>query len=132
MVLCVVYINNRCPSHAMRNKAPYEMWYGHIPSVRHLRASGSFCYALIPKEQIKNLVQGVTNISSLDTHTSKEYHLYDKVNKKFIISSDVIFLESSIIDNVVEWQLNRLDRFEHENYFQEFYSEILHLLLLAP
>ena len=76
-------------------------------------------------------MQGVTNVSSLGTHTSKEYHLYDKVNKKFIISRDVIFLESSKIDNVVEWQLDRLDIFEHAKYFQEFDSEIPHLLLLA-
>ena len=76
-------------------------------------------------------MQGVTNVSSLGTHTSKAYHLYDEVSKKFIISRDVIFLESSKIDNVFEWQRNRLDRFEHAKYFQEFYSEILHLLLLA-
>ena len=107
--------------------APYEMWYGHIPSVRHLRVFGSFCYALIPKEHIKNLVQGVANVSSLDTHTSKEYHLYDEVNKKFIISRDVIFLEYSKTNNVVERQLDHLDRFRHAKYFQEFDNEIPHL-----
>ena len=37
VVLCVVYVKNRCPSNAIRNKTPYEMWYGHIPSVKHLR-----------------------------------------------------------------------------------------------
>lgn len=131
MVLCVVYIKNRCPSHAFRNKTPYEMWYGHIPSVMHLNVFGSSCYSFIPKEQIKKSVQRVTNVSSLGTYTYKEYHLYDEVNKKFIISRDVIFLESSKIDNVFEWQLNHLDRFEHANYFQEFDSEIPHLLLLA-
>lgn len=25
-VPCVVYVNNRCPSNAIRNKTPYEMW----------------------------------------------------------------------------------------------------------
>ena len=32
-VLCVVYIKNRCPSSSIRNKTPFEMWHGHIPSV---------------------------------------------------------------------------------------------------
>lgn len=92
---------------------------------------GSSCYAFIPKQQIKNSMQGVTNVSSLGTHTSKAYNIYDEVNKKFIISSDVIFLESSKIDNVVEWQLNHLNRFKHEKYFEEFDSDIPHLLLLS-
>jgi hypothetical protein len=35
-VLCVFYVKNMCPSHALENKNPYEMWYGHIPSVRYL------------------------------------------------------------------------------------------------
>eukprot|EP00253_Pinus_taeda_P007929 PITA_07929 len=48
-VLCVAYIKNRCPSNAIRNKTPYQMWYGHVPSVKHLRVFGSTCYALIPK-----------------------------------------------------------------------------------
>jgi hypothetical protein len=53
VVLCVVYVRNMTPSHAHRNKTPYKMWYGCIPSVRHLEVFGSTCYALIPKEKIK-------------------------------------------------------------------------------
>eukprot|EP00253_Pinus_taeda_P027385 PITA_27385 len=49
VVLCAAYIKNRCPSNAIRNKTPYEMWYGHVPSIKHLRVFGSTCYALIPK-----------------------------------------------------------------------------------
>jgi hypothetical protein len=50
-VLCVVYVRNKSPSHALGNKIPYEMWYGRIPSVRHLKVFDSTYYALIPKEQ---------------------------------------------------------------------------------
>ena len=39
----------------------------------------------------------------------------------------MIFLESSKADNVVEWQLDRLDRFEHAKSFQEFDNQIPHL-----
>eukprot|EP00253_Pinus_taeda_P029619 PITA_29619 len=48
-VLCAAYIKNRCPSNAIRNKTPYELWYGHVPSVKHLRVFGSTYYALILK-----------------------------------------------------------------------------------
>jgi hypothetical protein len=54
-VLCAVYVKNRCPSHAIQKKTPYEMWYGHIPSVRHLGVFSSTYYASIPKEKIKKL-----------------------------------------------------------------------------
>eukprot|EP00253_Pinus_taeda_P008515 PITA_08515 len=49
VVLCAAYIKNRCPSNAIRNKTPYEMLDGHVPSVKHLRVFGSTYYALIPK-----------------------------------------------------------------------------------
>jgi transposase InsO family protein len=45
-ILCAVYVKNKCPYHAIKNKTPYEMWYGHIPSVRHLRVFGSTCLCL--------------------------------------------------------------------------------------
>eukprot|EP00253_Pinus_taeda_P035570 PITA_35570 len=32
-----MYVKNIFPSHAIRNKTPYEMLYGYIPSVKHLR-----------------------------------------------------------------------------------------------
>ena len=51
VVLCVVYVKNRCPYHAIKNKTPYEMWYDHIPSVKNLKVFGSTCYDLIPKVQ---------------------------------------------------------------------------------
>jgi hypothetical protein len=55
VVLCAIYVKNRCPYHALENKTSYEMWYGRIPLVRHLRVFGSTCYGLIPKEQRSKL-----------------------------------------------------------------------------
>jgi len=111
-VLCVVYVNNRCPSNAIRNKTPYEMWYGHIPSVKHLRVFGSTCYALVPKVHRKKLGARSRKCIFLGySNTSRAYRLYDEFNKKFVVSRDVIFLESSKADNVVERKLVRLDRF---------------------
>jgi transposase InsO family protein len=54
-VLCAIYVKNMCPSRALGNKTPYEIWYGCIPSMRHPRVFGSTCYALIPKEKINKL-----------------------------------------------------------------------------
>ena len=56
--------------------------------------------------------------------TSKAYRLYDEVNKKFFVSRDVIFLESSKTNNVVERQLDHLDRFANAKSFQKFDNQI--------
>jgi hypothetical protein len=103
VVLCVVYVKNKSPSHALKNKTPYEMWYGHIPSVMHLRVFGPTFYSLIPKEQRSKLEARIKKCIFLGySNTTKGYHLYDETNKKFILSRDVIFLESSKKDQNVE------------------------------
>jgi hypothetical protein len=61
------------------------------------------------------------------SNTTKGYHLYDETNKKFILSRDVIFLESSKKDETVERQLDHLDRFTHVKTYNEFDDEIPHL-----
>eukprot|EP00253_Pinus_taeda_P023640 PITA_23640 len=128
VVLCVAYIKNRCPSNAIRNNTPYELWYGHVPSVKHLRVFGSTYYALIPKVH-RNKLGAISRkcIFLGYSNTSKAYRLYDEVNKKFVVSRDVIFLESSKFDNVVERQVDRLDRFAKAKSFQEFDNQIPHL-----
>eukprot|EP00253_Pinus_taeda_P007878 PITA_07878 len=104
------------------------MWYGHVPSVKHLRVFGSTCYALIPKVHRNKLGARSRKCIFLGySNTSKAYCLYDEFNEKFIVSRDVIFLESSKTDNVVERQLDRLDRFANEKSFQEFDNQIPHL-----
>eukprot|EP00253_Pinus_taeda_P031153 PITA_31153 len=104
------------------------MWYGHIPLVKHLRVFGSTCYALIPKVHRNKLgARSCKCIFLRYSNTSKAYHLYDEVNIKFVVSRDVIFLESSKTDNVVERKLDRLDRFTKEKSFQEFDNQIPHL-----
>ena len=109
--MCCIY-KNRCPSSAIRNKTPYELWYGHVPLVKHLRVFGSTYYDLIPKVHRKKLGARSRKCIFLGySNTSKAYCFYDEVNKKFVVSRDVIFLKSSKIDNVVEQQLDHLDRF---------------------
>jgi hypothetical protein len=102
-ILCEFYVKNICPSHVIKNKTPYEMWYGHIPSVRHIIVLGSTCYALIPKEKRSKLDARSRMCIFLGySNTTKGYHLYNLINKKLILSRDVIFLESTKKDETVE------------------------------
>ena len=61
------------------------------------------------------------------SNTTKGYHLYDETNKKFILSRDVIFLESTKKDEIVERQLDHLDIFTHVKTYLELDDEIPYL-----
>jgi adenylate kinase family enzyme len=104
------------------------MWYGHIPSVRHLRVFGSPCYALIPKEKISNFDAKNQKCIFLGySNTTKGCRLYNETNKKFIMSRDAIFLESSKKDEIVERQLDHLDKFTRVKTYYKLDDEIPHL-----
>jgi hypothetical protein len=98
-----------CPYHSIENKIPHEMWYDCIPLMRHLMVFGSTYYALIPKEKKSKIDARSRKCILLEySNTSKGYHLYNETNKKFILSIDVIFLESSknaklLRDNLIIW-----------------------------
>lgn len=125
VVLCAIYVKNRCPSHVIQNKTPYKMWYGHTPSIRHLSVFGSTCYALIPKQKRKKLDARSCKCIFLGcSDTTKAYHLYNEANKKFIPSRDVIFLESTKSDDFIERQFNHLEMISPMKNYHEFDNEI--------
>jgi hypothetical protein len=95
--------------------------------MRHLRVFGSTCYALITKEQRNKLGEKFKSASSWGTQIPPRHIIYDEVNKKFILSKDVVFLESTKNDKTIEWQLDHLDRFTHVKTYHEFDNEIPHL-----
>jgi len=116
LFLCVVSMINKVMYHALGNKTPYEILYGHIPSVRHLIFFGSTCYALISKEKRNNIGARIWKCIFLGySYTTKSYHIYNEANKNFIISRDVVFLESTKIGKTIEWKLDHMDRFTHVN-----------------
>jgi len=40
------YLLNRMTTRVLRDKTPYEIWYGFKPNVDHLKVFGSPCYVL--------------------------------------------------------------------------------------
>ena len=127
-IKCAAYLRNRSPSNALDNKTPHEMWFGHLPSIRHLRVFGSTCYALIPKEQRNKLGARSRRCIFLGYEEySKAYCLYDDVNKKFFISRDVIFLETNKNDQSIERQLDHLENYPHPKNYSENEYEIPNL-----
>lgn len=45
-----MYVINRILSSVLKNKSPFQMLYGHVPSLVHMRVIGCLCYATtLPK-----------------------------------------------------------------------------------
>lgn len=91
-VQCVMYLRNIYFTDVLDSKSPYEMWFGCIPLVRHLKIFRSTCYASIHKEQRRKLGSKSCKYIFLGySSCTKGYKLYDKINKKFLFVRDTIF-----------------------------------------
>ena len=127
-VVCVAQLRNISPSHAIEDKNTHGLWFFHLPSFMHLKVFGSTYYALIPKEQRNKLCARSRRCIFLGySDTSKVYCLYDEVNKKFVVSRYLIFLETNKKYKSIETELDRLYKFSHLNTYCEFDNEIPHI-----
>lgn len=50
-----VYLINCCPTQAVEDKTPYEMWHGEKPNVSHLKTFGCVAFALTPLQKLQKL-----------------------------------------------------------------------------
>jgi hypothetical protein len=48
----LVHVWNRCPTDAVDNAMPYELWHGSKPDVSHLRVWGCTAYVHVQKNQV--------------------------------------------------------------------------------
>nr|XP_034893821.1 uncharacterized protein LOC118033088 [Populus alba] len=89
-----VHILNRCPTLAVKNKTPAEMWNGHKPSVDYFRVFGCISHVHVPdSKRIKLDARSVKCILLGVSDESKAYKLFDPISNKIIISRDVVFEE---------------------------------------
>ena len=88
------YVLNRCPTYALTDITPHEAWSGTKPSVDHFRVFGCLAHVHVPdvkrsKLDNKSFVCVLLGMSE----ESKGYKLFDPLNKKIVVSKDVIFEE---------------------------------------
>jgi transposase InsO family protein len=96
--MTAVYIKNVSPTRALDRKlgaTPHEAWHGKKPDVQHLRVFGYLAFVHIPAEKRSKLdYKSKACIFLGYSLTAKAYRLYDPVDKKLIVSRDVIFREN--------------------------------------
>lgn len=89
-----IYILNRCPTKAVRNRTPFEAWHKKKPVVDHLKIFGSIAYSHIStpnRDKFDEKSEKLIFIGYSDE--SKGYRLYNPITCKLVVSRDVIFDE---------------------------------------
>ena len=109
------YIINRVPTRAVKDKTPYEAFYGRIPSVEHLRIFGCVAYAKNTSPHLKKLDDRSKKLVHFRCEPgTKAYRLYDPERNRIIISRDVIFNEEEAWDWTKYVQESEIDNKEFE------------------
>jgi len=89
-----VFLQNRLPSRSVKDKTPYEAWYGHKPSLQFLRIFGCLCFSYIPQVKRDKLdKKAVPDIFIGYIFFSKAYKVYEPQTEKIVVSRDVHFIE---------------------------------------
>ena len=97
VIMCAVYVLNKCPTKALQSITPYEAWHARKPSVAHLRVFGCLAYALVPEQQRRKLDDKVVKCIFVGySSESKGYRLYHQQTKRILVSRDVVFVEDAI------------------------------------
>ena len=100
-----VYVRNRCPTRAVKDRTPYEVWTGHKPSIDHLRVFGCLAYVHVDdaaRRTGKLEGRGFPCVFLGYSSESKAWRLYNPASKttqkRLFVSRDVTFLEDQLVD----------------------------------
>lgn len=95
-VLSSAYVQNRTVS-STSNVTPFELWHGKKPDISHLKVFGCPAFAHVPDEKRRKLDSKATiGMMAGYCELSNAYKIWEPMEKKLIISRDVIFEEESV------------------------------------
>lgn len=92
-----VYVLNRTGTSTIKDKSPYELWYGKLASIDNFHAFGTEVYVHIPKEKRRKLDAKSKKclFVGYDENT-KGFRLLDTGSNKVELARDVKFLSSEV------------------------------------
>jgi hypothetical protein len=120
-----VYLLNRLPSKPMGEVTPFEAWNGRKPHLGHLRVFGCLSHAKQTAPHPKKLDDRSHKMVYFGVaEGSKAHRLYDPVQKRIIVSRDVIFEEAVMwgwigesVDNLMDFQVE--EKYGDDNMYWE-------------
>ena len=91
-----VYLHNRSPTTALKDKTPFESLFRRRPDISQLKVFGCVSYVHIPDNQRRKLDAKAHKAIFVGYPPGvKGYKLYDLEKKKFVVSRDVQFFEDN-------------------------------------
>jgi hypothetical protein len=98
-VSTAVFILNRSPTKALKDKTPYEAWYGRQPDVSFLRTFGCIGHVKNTKPFIGKLEDRSSRMVLLGyKEGSKACKLFDPCARRVVVSRDIVFDELAAWD----------------------------------
>jgi len=89
-----VFLQNRLPTKALKDKTPFEAWYGYKPSLTFLKVFDCVCFVYIPQVKRDKLDKKATpGIFVGYSYVLKAYKVYHPQIGKMTITRDVHFNE---------------------------------------
>lgn len=102
------YLINIFVTRVLITQTPYQVFKKKKPNVEHIRVFGCIGYAKIEAWHLRKLDDRPRKLVHLGTGPgSKAYRLLDPINKKIVVSRDVVFKESE------RWNWKAIETEEH-------------------
>ena len=98
----VTYLKLRAPASILKKRTPYEIVYGTVPRLTHLRRIGSRAWVLMPAEQRTKLDPRSSECRLLGYCEPEQYKLYEVHSGRIIFSRDVEFDERTPVAPIIE------------------------------
>lgn len=106
-VCTVVYLKNRSPTKAVKNKVPEELWSDKKVDLSHLKVFGCQAYALKPKQKQKKFDVKTKELIFIGySEIIKGYRLIDPKTGEITFSRNVKFLENVFPGDVIDMTKN--------------------------
>jgi len=94
-ILTAAYLKDRTPTRTLKDKTPYEAYYGIRPDVSHLREIGSRAFIFIQAEKNPKIYnRSMEGILIGYSPNSKAYRCYYPKTGQIIVTRNVFFIES--------------------------------------
>jgi transposase InsO family protein len=87
------YLTNLTASSSLKGKTPFELWYGFVPSLTHLREIGCRAFALIMTHNPKILQRSVPCVLIGYAPNAKAYRLWNPASGRVFNSFHINFIE---------------------------------------
>ena len=89
-----VFLQNRLPTKAVKDRTPFEAWYGFKPSLTFLKVFGCLCFSYIPQVKRDKLDKKSVPVIFIGySSVSKAYKVFQPQTENIIFSRDVYFIE---------------------------------------